>query len=347
MTILDALWLASLLLAGIALLTMAALILARIVAARRAAVREAERRRQIGLLLSAPRSRERLETVEPADDLLTDVAIELVELVRGEEREDFLASATRLGVPDTLRARLRNGGTRSRIAAAEALGHFSDASSRAALRDALDDASFEVRLTAALALATGGDAPPANALVRQLGIGTREQSLLALSLLREIARKKPVEVKTLVLDETTEPHARAAAIEALSASGDYSLVPVIARLAAEAALDSDTLPRLIEALGEFGHPAGAAAVVHHLDSPDAGVRAAAAQAAGRIGIVAAREKLGTLLGDSDWWVRLRAGQALVRLGRPGEDLLEVVAAYGEEPARETAALTLAERRRSR
>jgi HEAT repeat protein len=343
---LETLWLASLLLAGIALLVMTGLIISRMVLTRRRAVDESERRRQIALLLSAPRSRAHLRSVEPAGDLLTDVAIEIVQLVRGEEREDFLASATRLGVPDTLRHRLKSGRRRVRLAAAEALGHFPDPESRAALSAALDDPGGEIRLTAALALAAAGEAPPADQLVRKLGIGTREQSLLALSLMREIARKKPDEVKGLVLDPATEPHARASAIEALSASGDYSLVPVIARLAIEASPNSDTLPRLIEALGRFGHPAGGAAVTHHLAAPDAAVRAAAAEAAGRIGIVAARETLGALLADPDWWVRLRAGQALARLGPTGEALLEDVARNGTEPARRTAALTLAERRRA-
>ena len=343
MSILEALWLSSLLLAALALAIMAALIVARMISTRRRVVREAERRRQIGLLLRAPPSRALAEDVEPAGALLTDVAIELVGLVRGEEREDFLASAARLGVPESLRTRLRTGNARTRLTAAEALGQFHDPRSRATLEEALDDSSAEVRLTAALALASAGDAPPAKMLVERLGIGTREQSLLAVSLLREIARQKPEEVKALVLDEASPPQVKAAAIEALSASGDYSLVPVIADLAAKANVEADELPRYLAALGAFGHPAAARAVTRRMDAPLAQVRAAAAEAAGRIGIVEADERLGDLLGDTDWWVRLRAAEALVRLGPRGLSVLQAVAESGAEPARCTAALALAER----
>lgn len=344
MSILEGLWSASLLLAALALAIMTGLIVARLISTRRAAVRAAERRRHIGLLLSASPSRAEAEAAEPADDLLTDVAIELVQLVRGEEREDFLASATRLGVPDRLRARLKGSSARTRLAAVEALGQFTDPRSRTGLEAALDDPSGEVRLAAALALASAGQAPPAGALVERLGIGTREHSLLGVSLLREISRQRPEEVKALVLDPASAAGVKAAAIEALSASGDYSLVPVIASLAIEAGAHSDELPRYLGALGAFGHPAGGPAVIASLDAPVAQVRAAAAAAAGRIGLVSARERLGALLGDSDWWVRLRAAQALVQLGPIGEELLEAVAETGAAPARDTAARILAERR---
>ena len=84
------------------------------------------------------------------------------------------------------------------------------------------------------------------------------------------------------------------------------------------------------------------AVLHCLDSPAAEVRAAAARAAGRIGVEPALDRLERLLGDPDWWVRFQAAQALLRFGDEGQRRLQLAARRNEEPARETAALTLAE-----
>jgi HEAT repeat protein len=82
--------------------------------------------------------------------------------------------------------------------------------------------------------------------------------------------------------------------------------------------------------------------LHWLDSSSAQVRAAAARAAGRIGVESALDRLEQLLGDPDWWVRFQAAQALLRFGKEGERRLNVAAARNDEPARETASLTLAE-----
>lgn len=344
MSILEGLWLASLMLAGLALAIMIFLIVARLISVRRSATRSFERRRLVGLLLSAPPSRLKLEEVDPASALLTDLAVEILHLVRGEERENFLASAARLGVPDTLRARLKGGNRRTRLAATEALSHFPDALSRSALEEALDDQSSEVRLAAALALASTGEGPDVSDLVARLGIGAREQSLLSVGLLREIAGKKPEQVKMLVLDRNIRPEVRAAAVEALSSSADYSLVSIVTEMTLALLPEDKELPRYLRALGDFGHPAGAKAVMRWLDAPEPLVRAAACEAAGRIGMNEAGDRLSLMLGDQDWWVRLRAGQALVRLGRPGRELLKAVAANGDDIARKAAAVILAEHR---
>ncbi len=343
MSVLQGLWITSLLLSAAAIAVMVGLILARQVSARRAQQREAERRRQMPLMMQADPAAIADGEIESAPDLLTDLTVDIIRLVRGEERENLVASAARLGVPKRLGERLRTGRVWTRMAAAEALTHFADDDSVAALTAALDDPSPDIRLTAALSLASSGKAPSAHELIGRLRIGTEEHSLLAVTLLREIARQKPEEIKMLVLDPATISPVKAAAIEALTASGDYSLVPVIAELAIQADPASEELPRYLRALADFAHPAGAKAIMHCLDSPSAAARTLAAKAAGRIGMTDALPRLGELLGDPEWWVRFRAGRALLRLGPGGEKLLKRVAAKGSEPARETALVTLAER----
>ena len=295
MSTLTALWLVSLVLSGIALAIMIGLIVGRWIHASSSRSREAERRRLIPLLLGTEPSPLQLDAVEPAHDLLADIATDLIQMVRGKEKENFVASAARLGVPDRLRQRLDRGSPRARLLAVEALGHFEDDETVRRLHAALDDQNSDVRLSAAIALASAGHAPPARELVDRLGIGTREHSVLIVGLFQEIAVHDPAQVKALIVDESVNPAAKAAAIDALAASGDYSLVPIIADLVLTSEPDAEQLPRFLGALGDFAHPAGAKAVAHALGSPIWWVRAAAAEAAGRIGLENLADRLAILL----------------------------------------------------
>lgn len=179
-------------------------------------------------------------------------------------------------------------------------------------------------------------------LVEQLGLGTHESSMLIVTLLSEIARSRPDEIRQLVEDTGIPPAVRAAAIEALSGSGDYSLVKVIADLAQAADDAAPELPRYLRALGAFKHPAALPAIRSRLASPTWWVRAAAAESAGLISLADTIPTLCELLDDDDWWVRFRAGEALVRFGPTGRSLLMQVGENGSERARHAARSTLAE-----
>jgi HEAT repeat protein len=336
------LWLVSLGLALAALLIMISLIVGRGIAGRRNRSREDERRRLIPLLLSAGPSRQANEDALRAPDLLTDLSVDLIQLVRGEDKANLVASAARLGVPQRLLERLRSGTPRVRVTAAEALAAFPNEKCVEALVEALDDPNADVRLTAAISLAEIDRAPPAALLIDRLGIGTSENSMLIVSLFEEIARTRSEEIKALIVHPSYPSAVKAAAIDALSLSGDYSLVPIISDLALASDPADEELPRFLRALGGFAHPAGGPAVRHCLASPVWWVRAAAAEAAGRIGLLDTALRLAELLGDADWWVRFRAGEALVHLGEPGRRLLGEVARCGSEEARLAAALTLGE-----
>lgn len=324
-----------------ALVIMAGLIAARIVSARRATALKAFREAWLPKLLDGGREGE-LDELPDRPQLLAQLAAELITLVRGEERAQFVATATRLGVADTLLRRLRRGSVRERILAAEVLAFFPDDHSTDALDRAIDDKSADVRLTAALALAGSGRAPPLTDLVERLRLGTLEQSMLIVSLVAEVARDRPGEVRALLLDEATPGPLKAAAIDALSGSGDYSLVPLITRLACAAPDEAPELARYLRALGQFQHPAAAPAIRRGLGSRTWFVRAAAAEAAGKVGLVETVEPLFRLLDDGDWWVRYRAGEALARLGRPGVATLRETSCLGSVRAREAARLALVE-----
>lgn len=320
---------------------MAALVVARLVSQRWDRRRAQRRRALVRELLGSDRaSPEQLRQV-PAD-LLADTYLDLIRLVRGEERDAFVAEAERLGVAERLRRRLRRGSARERLEAARSLAQFTSPESLVLLHRALGDRNDEVRLAAALSLAEHDDQAVLRELVDELGLGTSEDSLLIVSLFRTLAEKRPEDVSQLVQAPDLNVQVRLAALEALAGTGDYSLVPLIAELALAAPDGSEELPRYLRALASLGHPAGRAAVLDGMgrSAPDA--RSAAAAAAGRIGMVDAAERLVALLDDPEWWVRYQAGEALVRLGPGGLRALRVAAREGSDQVRDAAATILAE-----
>ncbi len=341
MTTLLAIWQLSLALCLAAFLALVLILIARLVADRRG-TRTATERRRIALMLMAPH----LDALIPPTRALEKeaaarLALEMAELVRGPEREALLANAEALRIPRTL---LRSSVSRSaqdRLLAAEALAMFPIGQDR--VRQMLRDRNPDVRLGAALALAQNQAAPPAAEIVHRLGLGTSERSLLVASLMRDLVDADPASVEDLLRDETLPDAAKLAAVDALAASGRVEHAPLVARMAAEADTDEELLPRIYHALGRIGHPSGHAAILRGLSHPAWAVRAAAAQAAGMNRLAQAAEALGELLGDEQWWVRLRAGEALWRLDARGRRVLQNAAESGNALARNAAALTLEER----
>jgi hypothetical protein len=199
-----------------------------------------------------------------------------------------------------------------------------------------------VRLTAALSLAADGQAPPPEEVIRRLGLGAHETSLLTVMLLVEMAQTDLAERPRAArrqrdrADRARGHRRGAGAVRRLRRSaadrraGDRGR-PVGERAAA--------LSRRAGAVPPSGGRARGAARARLARG---GVRAAAAHAAGRIGVAAALDRLEQLLADADWWVRFQAAQALAQLGADGARRLHHAASHGAEPARETAALTLAE-----
>lgn len=341
MSALAFIWFVALALTAAALIVMAVLILARLIADRQGRRRAARQRALVRDLLAGDNlPAEKLRKIP--SDLLADTFTDLIRLVRGDERGAFVAQAAGLGVPAQLGQQLRSGSARKRIIAAQSLADFHDPESLQALHASLTDRNDDVRLAAALSLAQSHNGSPVGQLVEQLGLGVEEDSLLMVTLFRVIAEERPDEIKALVLSADVNARVRLAGIEALATTGDYSLVPVITGLAMAAPDDAEELPRYLRALGSLAHPAGSAAVLGGLGRTAMGARAAAAVAAGKIGLVESAPRLAELLDDPEWWVRFRAAEALIRLGPPGLERLRATAQSGPARAREAAVTMLAE-----
>lgn len=340
MTTLASLWDFSLLLCSVALLTVAALLLARAVSGSNAQRREDMRRRLLPAML-------RGETIDIdgsrlARKVAATLTLELTELVRGSDRDALIASARAAGATRELRRRLRSRAPQDRLVAAEALAMFPECTEELSAV-IFRDRNSAVRLGAALALAQEGRAPPPGQLVRALGIGTRENSMLVVSLMRDLVKTDPHAVEALLYDLDLPDAAKLAATDALAESGAVDHAPLVAWMAEAASEDNELRPRLFRALGRLGHPAGHDAIMAGMDSPDWRVRSAAAEAAGRSRLNRAADRLADLLDDEEWWVRFRAGEALSRLGAAGRLTLTRAALDDRPTVRAAAKATMRER----
>lgn len=341
MNILLFVWTLSLVMAGTALAIMLGLIIARVLRDQRVRQYEGQRRMLVPALLGASELPPEVAG-KIAPDVIADVATSLIQLVRGDDREAFIERAEKFGVPRRLEQLLRSGSDRTRLAAAQAMGAFNDAKTLHLLRRALNDRNQDVRLAAALSIASAGDTESAAGIVPRLGEEEEEPSLLLVTLFKRIAADRPDEIKQLVTDPQSHSRVKVAAIEALAATGDYSLVPLIADLALAAPDDAEELPRYLRALGQLAHPAGRKAVMDGLSRPAMAARAAAVGAAGKIGLLETAPTLRALLDDPEWWVRFRAAEALIEFGEPGRALLRDAVQNGTPRARDAAITMLAE-----
>ncbi|RIV85669.1 HEAT repeat domain-containing protein [Aurantiacibacter zhengii] len=335
MTTLRALWEVSLALCLLAMLALLLLLLARVLSARLFDRTSAARQRLLPLLLDGDPTE--LEPLRKGEiQAAADLTVEIAEMTRGSEREALLARATALGVTDLLIARLRSRKAQSRLDAVEALSLFEG--SHDYVIGALDDRNPDVRLGAALALAQHANAPAPIDIVNKLNVGAEENSLLLVSLMVDLAETNSEAVAGLLFEQDLSHRVKVAAMDALSQrGGEYA--PLLAYMARDSGNEPELQPRIFRALGRTGHPAGADAIMEGMASDNWTVRAAAAEAVGKTRLVAAADRLSTLLNDPHYWVRYRASEALLRIGTRGVSVLRE-ASRSEDPVVRSAALKM-------
>lgn len=316
---------------------MLALIVARGIAQSADRKRIVARRKLAPLLMGGTAMPQRLGRLEGR--VAMELTIELAELTRGSDREAMLCAAENLGIPRLLIRRLRAGAAQDRLTAAETLAHF-PGYAHEAIR-ALDDRNPDVRLGAALALAHYEEGPSPAEIVHKLRPGSEEHSLLLVSLMRDLADRDPAAIEAIIFDLTTTEDAKLAAIDALASLG-HAHAQMLAYAAQEAWSNPTLHARVLRALGRTAHPAARVAIGDGLDSEEIIVRAAAAEAAGNARMVEMIDKLGTLLDDPDWRVRLNSGQALLKLGPAGTAAMEALTEASDAIASKAARIMLAE-----
>lgn len=324
-------------LCGAGTIALLALILARTIGESSVHRRVEARRELLRLLIGDPAQCRPIRGMR--SEVAKELTIELAELMCGPERERMLLGARAMGVPKRLVRQLRASSPQDRLLAAETLALFDEFTGE--VESSLDDRNATVRLGAALALAHSTRPPDPAALVRKLHIGTKEHSLLLVSLMNDLALSAPKCVEAMIFDRSLPVEARLAATDALANSGER-YAPLLALMARDASCEPALQPRLYRALGRTQHPEGAIAIGEGLYSEDWRVRTSAAEAAGKALLISASERLGELLSDDNWWVRLRAGEALLRLGPRGIQVLWSTSQGGDERARTAAHMIMAE-----
>ena len=271
--------------------------------------------------------------------VMVEAGFELLSLLRGEERRAIERVFAEIGLPDHVRRQLARAHEADRIFACEVLEAFAEPPTIVALVAALNDRSGDVRVAAGISLTRMGALPPLDAVLAKIGPrGQRSRRLI--ELFQNFPADRASELSDYALDEAGAPLVRAAAIDALSATGEYSLLPVFDRCA------RDPVPEIaaaaVRALGRIAHPASALTISTALSSPEWQIRAEAAEAVGRIGAGATIEQLTGLIEDGEWSVRFEAGKSLRGLGAAGLAALTTIAAGVPSRGQRTASLVLAE-----
>lgn len=250
--------------------------------------------------------------------LLSELYEHLTNLVRGNARDRLRDVMTAAGVVEHDLAMLRHGRHGERIVAANRLARYGSPDVVAALRAVMAQSTGELRFAAANTLTELGETGPVRAFATTLLGDNESASRRYRSLFRKLLANAKDEVAALLEADVAEA-IKILVVYALGKSGDYAFA---APIAAAARRGGEALRlEAYRALATLGHPAALPFVEEGLSDPSWRVRAEAATCAGHAGLVEARPSLVAHLDDAIWWVRLRAAEALYRLGEAGRQSL--------------------------
>lgn len=242
-----------------------------------------------------------------------DLVSEISELIKGEDRDHVLALCREAEIDKWFLRGLKSWKVERRRLAADALKLFPDKRTTDALHGALDDRAEDVRLTAALSLATLNAMPPLPVVMQKLVVTSNMESLLLQRIIDSVALNRPEEVLGLA-SKSGKPFILPMELNALGKAGHLELGRDIARFID----DADPVVRVaaltsVAALGFFG---AKNQIKRSLNDPIQFVRVAAIAATQALELRDLTTSLTKLLTDENWWVRFRAGETLAAFGHP-------------------------------
>ncbi|HSN05622.1 MAG TPA: HEAT repeat domain-containing protein, partial [Nitrospira sp.] len=121
-----------------------------------------------------------------------------------------------------------------------------------------------------------------------------------------------------------EPAIAARLIRFLAFIRNHRALPLIRPLLTSTPLHEDVLAGCLTLFGQCTDPRDLPAVRQHLRHPTWFIRVQAATALGKMGVEEDEDRLIELLGDSHWWVRYRAAEALSLLPSMTDDKLSIL-----------------------
>lgn len=262
----------------------------------------------------------------------------LIDALIGPSRATLVEMMHKLGYVEELLHNLVRGTVPARLQASTELGWFDRAEVHAALRKALQDKEYGVRLGAANSLLLLNDRAAIPEIMRHLTEGFDPLPLSLRSLFRRIARMDPATLVRQV--EHGSQSIAVLSIEALAAAPSSVDIHQLCRVAINHS-SKDARAAALRTLGllaatEHGKPAlstellelvplqnvileGALrsevvqAVRRGLTDRDWEVRTQGVICTQRLGLTEMFPRLLALQSDPQWWVRFRSSQALVRL----------------------------------
>lgn len=345
MDVLRLLWTASWLLAAFALTWMALLVLARLfrdrAARRRQMIHQAVIDAYLRLMRDDMRGFDDLLPHRREGRILAEALLDLLDIVRGSQRQALIEGLIAFGLDKTLRARARRGPAAARLAALEALACFPGPETEKVVRQAGRSTGGPVRMAATKSLLAMDAHVDLDLLIEDMRRRKEAWSGPMADILTLLAARQPQDcVRELKRPDLPES-LRAMIAEGLGGATDYRVVPALS----EAAMGAPPKVRAasLRALGRLMHPAVEPVVARGIADQDWQVRGAAAAAAGSAGLTALVPLLAEHLADPVWWVRFQAAEALTRLGPDGLTTLRKIAHAGPDAAARAASLTLAER----
>lgn len=279
-------------------------------------------------------------------DILADLMVEYLSVLRGAERDRIIGLARETGVVERNHGRLYSRGRWRRARAAENLGYFGGPEAVPPLVALLSHPDETLRAVAARALARIGSSDAVEALAKTLD---SPSALTRLRIAENLERIGHPAVGPLI-----EALERARGAEAERLAGPVQAAQVLGQLRApeargalgRAVLEGESVDlkaKAALALGKIGDPEDVPKLLAAAEDEAWPVRAQAASALGMIGEVSSVPRLQELTVDREWWVRLNASRALANMGPAGERALARILENADRYARDRAAATLEER----
>ena len=319
-------WLLRVLLASAALLVVSLFLLNRIHAYRAEALLRLERVLEQTVLAwvrdDLPRDEARqLSQLRGSDrDLLLRVCFRVLPSLDPDGIERVRAGLKRWGLLDRELANLRHRTAARRADACRLLGRLGWQPAIPALIERLGDGHPLVRQRAIAAL---GDLHAVHALepiVRTLEATASWTDLVAIMALSRMGPESVPQVDALL--RASRSPAMTKGLLQMTAQLGQATDPVLIRAFARHA-DPEVRVEAVRALGHIPADAESVAVcLTALDDPAWPTRALAARSLGRLGDSEAIPRLERAMGDTAYWVRHHAGQALAALGGTGRDALQ-------------------------
>ncbi len=242
------------------------------------------------------------------------------ESVQDAKTAPLLDLAQRVGTPHLAKELLHSRQLSQRILAVVTLGRLQDQSAWSPISSLVTHHNSFLAFNAAQALLRIDPNAALPLLLPVLGRRTDWSPLKIVSMLQTAGRDLASEVLAQAAIDG-DPDIGPRLIRYLPVTKSQRGLPILRQFLPDASVSPNMVAACLFVFGEFRDPADLPLVRHHLTHEAWYVRVQAATALGKLGTVEDEERLIGLFNDDQWWVRYRAGEALVSLESMTEEKL--------------------------